>query len=179
MAVKLVANLPPRISSTPAKQLPFRGKQQQEQEKSCFSFVPRKSFWNYAYLSFDGEEEKVFPQIYRQYVIFVKGDQVILFPLLSFFTLLSKKTCLLSISNRKTSPAKGAEEAKGKERERDRLGRLERRSHATIIKRSIRAEIGSLVARSSPESAAGIIIEGGGSSSGAPVQRREGRVSSP
>lgn len=36
---------------------------------------------------------------------------------------------------------------------------MERRSHATIIKRSIRAEIGSLVARSSPESAAGIIIE--------------------
>lgn len=92
VAVKLVANLPPRISSTPAKQLPFKGKQQQQQqEKSCFSFVPRKSFWNYAYLSFDGEEEKVFPQIYRQYVIFVKGDQVILFPLLSFFTLLSKK----------------------------------------------------------------------------------------
>lgn len=29
------ANLPPRISSTPAKQLPFRAKQQQE--KSCFS----------------------------------------------------------------------------------------------------------------------------------------------
>ena len=41
-------------------------------------------------------------------------------------------------------------------------GRLAQRSHATIIKRSIRAEIGSLVARSSPESAAGIIIEGGG-----------------
>lgn len=42
------ANLPPRISSTPAKQLPFRGKQQRE--KSCFFFkVPRKSFSNYAY----------------------------------------------------------------------------------------------------------------------------------
>lgn len=113
-------------------------------------------------------------------MIFVKGDQVILFPLLSFFTLLSKKLAYFQSQIEKLLQPRVQRKLRAKrERERDRLGRLERRSHATIIKRSIRAEIGSLVARSSPESAAGIIIEGGGSSSGAPVQRREGRVSSP